>query len=153
MPTYLQTSANATVEIDYAGTSQKTVRLRYRIKDTTGWSTPPKTENTSGSSAIFALMSLRAETTYEVQAWLTTSDSPPPGTRIYEFTTLADDPGISNLKFENIEQTSATAMVKIANAGTEMKEVFLKHSMDGTDEWAQLPFPTITYTDSTSVDR
>ena len=43
-------------------------------------------------------------------------------------------------------------MVKIANAGTEMKEVFLKHSMDGTDEWSQLPFPTITYTDSTSVD-
>ena len=148
----LQTSANATVNIMYAGTSQKTVRLRYRIKDTTGWSTPPKTENTSGSSAIFALMSLTAETSYEVQAWLTTSDSPPPGTKIYEFTTLADDPGISNLKFENVGQTSATAMVKIANAGTGMKEVYLKHSMDGTDEWAQLPFPTITYTDSTSVD-
>ena len=147
----LQTSANATVNIMYAGTSQKTVRLRYRIKDTTGWSTPPKTENTSGSSAIFALMSLTAETSYEVQAWLTTSDSPPPGTKIYEFTTLADDPGISNLKFENVGQTSATAMVKIANAGTGMKEVFLKHSMDGTDEWSQLPFPTITYKDDTSI--
>ena len=146
-----QTSANATVNIRNAGTSQKTVRLRYRIEGTTAWSTPPKIENTSGSSAIFALMSLRAETTYEVQAWLTISDSPPLGTQIYTFPTSANDPDISNLKFENIGQTSATAHVRIANAGTEMKKVFLKHSMDGTDEWTQLPFPTITYGDDTSI--
>ena len=38
----LQTSANATVKIRYAGTSQKTVRLHYRIEGTTAWSTPPK---------------------------------------------------------------------------------------------------------------
>ena len=151
-----QTSANATVKIKYAGTSQKTVRLRYRIKDTT-WSTPPKIENTSGSSKTFTLMGLRAGTSYEVQAWLTTSDSPPPGTKIYGFDTLdeqasAPDAAISNLKCENIGQISATAMVEIANTGTGMKEVFLKHSMDGTDEWTQLPFPTITYTDSTSIN-
>ena len=152
----LQTSANATVKIKYAGTSQKTVRLRYRIEDTTAWSTPPKSENTSGSSTTIPLSSLTAGTSYEVQAWLNTS-LPPAGTRIYEFDTLdepasAPVPAISDLKCENIGQTSATAMVEIVNAGTEMKEVFLKHSMDGTDEWTQIPFPTITYADSTSIN-
>ena len=151
-----QTSANATVKIMYAGTSQKTVHLHYRIEGTTAWSTPPKIENTRGSSKTFALSDLTAGTTYEVQAWLDNS-LPPAGTKIYEFDTLdeqasAPDAAISNLKCENIGQTSATAMVEIANAGTGMKEVFLKHSMDGTDEWSQLPFPTITYTDSTSID-
>ena len=152
----LQTSADATVEIDNAGTSQKTVRLHYRIKDTSPWSTPPKIENTRGSSKTFALSDLTAGTTYEVQAWLNTS-RPPSGTQIYKFGTLdeqasAPDAAISNLQCENIGQTSATAMVEIANAGTGMKQVFLKHSMDGTDEWTQVPFPTITYTDSTSID-
>ena len=150
-----QTSANATVNIRYPGSSQKTVRLRYRIKDTT-WSTPPKIENTRGSSATFALMSLTAGTSYEVQAWLTSNDSPPPGTQIYEFNTLDEvavaDPVISSLQCENIGQTYATAIVVIEDAGTGMKEVFLKHSMDGTDEWTQLPFTTITYTDSTSIN-
>ena len=98
---------------------------------------------------------MTAGTSYEVQAWLNTS-LPPAGTKIYEFDTLdepasAPVPAISDLKCENIGQTSATAMVEIANAGTGMKEVFLKHSMDGTDEWTQLPFSTITYTDSTSI--
>ena len=152
----LQTSANATVKIKYAGTSQKTVRLRYRIEDTTAWSAPPKSENTSGSSTTIPLSSLTAGTSYEVQAWLNTS-LPPAGTKIYEFDTLdepasAPVPAISDLKCENIGQTSATAMVEIANAGTGMKEVFLKHSMDGTDEWTQIPFPTITYADSTSIN-
>ena len=152
----LQTSANATVKIKYAGTSQKTVRLRYRIEDTTAWSTPPKSENTSGSSTTIPLSSLTAGTSYEVQAWLNTS-LPPAGAKIYEFDTLdepasAPVPAISDLKCENIGQTSATAMVEIANAGTGMKEVFLKHSMDGTDEWTQIPFPTITYADSTSIN-
>ena len=42
-------------------------------------------------------------------------------------------------------------MVEIANAGTGMKEVFLKHSIQGEDEWTMLPFPTITYDDDTSI--
>ncbi len=151
----LQTSADATVEIDNVGTSQKTVRLHYRIEGTTAWSTPPKIENTRGSSKTFALSDLTAGTTYEVQAWLDSS-LPPAGTKIYEFDTLDElapvpDAAISNLKCENIGQTSATAMVEIANAGTDMKQVFLKHSIQGEDEWTMLPFPTITYDDDTSI--
>ena len=151
-----QTSADATVEIDNAGTLQKTVRLHYRVDGTTAWSTPPKSDKTSSSSKTFTLSDLTAGTTHEIQAWLNTS-LPPAGTMIYEFDTLdeavaASDPVISNLKCKNIGQISATAMVEITNAGTGMKEVFLKHSMDGTDEWTQFPFPTITYTDSTSIN-
>ena len=146
-----QTSADATVNIADAGTAKKTVRLHHRIEGTTGWSTPSKSENTSGSSTTFALMSLTAGTTYEVQAWLN-SNAAPAGTTVYTFGTLPNDPGISNLKMENIRQTSATAMVEIADAGTEMKEVYLKHSTDGADEWTQIPFPTITYSDSTSIE-
>ena len=139
----------------YAGTSQKTVRLHYRVDGATAWSTPPKSDKTSGSSKTFTLMNLTAGTSYEVQAWLDSS-LPPAGTKIYEFDTLDElapvpDAAISNLKCENIGQTSATAMVEFANAGTDMKQVFLKHSIQGEDEWTMLPFPTITYDDDTSI--
>ena len=151
----LQTSANATVKIMYASTSQKTVRLHYRVDGATAWSTPPKSDKTSGSSKTFTLSDLTAGTTHEVQAWLDSS-LPPAGTKIYEFDTLDElapvpDAAISNLKCENIGQTSATAMVEIANAGTDMKQVFLKHSIQGEDEWTMLPFPTITYDEDTSI--
>ena len=146
-----QTSADATVNIADAGTAKKTVRLHHRIEGTTGWSTPPKVMKTPGSSTTILLTGLTAGTTYEVQAWLN-SNAPPTGTTVYTFNTLPNDPDISNLKMENIRQTSATAMVEIADAGTGMKEVYLKHSIDGTDEWSQLPFPTITYADSTSIE-
>ena len=150
-----QTSADATIAMSNEGKTKNTLRLRYREDGTTEWDAVPA-KITSGTSEIMPLTSLTAGTTHEVQAWLNTS-LPPAGTKIYEFDTLdeqasAPDPVISNLKCKNIGQTSATAMVEIANAGTGMKEVFLKHSMDGTDEWTQVPFPTITYTDSTSIN-
>ena len=146
-----QTSADATVNIADAGTAKKTVRLHHRIEGTTDWSTPPKVMKNPGSSTTILLTGLTAGTTYEVQAWLN-SNAPPTGTTVYTFNTLPNDPDISNLKMKNIRQTSATAMVEIADAGTGMKEVYLKHSIDGTDEWSQLPFPTITYSDSTSIE-
>ncbi len=148
-----QTSADATVSLSNAGSSQKTVRLHYRENGTTTWG-KAKSGSTTGSSAAFSLSSLTAGTTYDVQAWLNAS-SPPSGTQVYEFTTLDEvvsNPSISELECENTGQTSATAMVKIADAGTDMKEVFLKHNMDGADEWTMLPSPVITYTDSTAID-
>ncbi len=147
-----QTSARARVSIADAGSSQKSVHLRYREDGTTRWTSAPA-KKTNGASATISLTGLTAGTTYEVQAWLTTN-SPPSGTQIYEFTTLDElvsDPSISSLECENIGQTFATAMVKIANAGTDMKEVYLKHSMDGVDSWTTLPSPSVTYTDSTSI--
>ena len=151
----MRTSAVTNVGIKNAGTAQKTVRLHYRADGTTDWSTPPKFSKTKSSGTTIALTGLTAGTTYEVQVWLNSGTSPP-GTQIYEFTTLDEvvvaAPVISSLQCENIGQTSATAIVVIADAGTGMKEVFLKHSMDGTDEWTQLPFTTITYADSTSIN-
>ena len=150
-----QTSADATVAMSNEGKTANTLRLRYREEGATSWDTVPA-RITSGTSETFSLTTLRAGTKHEVQAWLN-NNLPPAGTKIYEFDTLdeqasAPDAAISNLQCENIGQTSATAMVEIANAGTGMKEVFLKHSMGGTDEWTQVPFPTITYTDSTSIN-
>ena len=149
-----QTAADATVSLSDAGSSRKTVRLRYREDGTTAWSTPAKSRKTTGSSATISLTGLTAGTTYEVQAWLSGS-LPPSGTQIYEFTTrdeAVSEPSISDLECENIGQTSATAMVKIANAGKDMKEIYLKHSMDGVDSWSMLPSPSITYTNSTSIN-
>ncbi len=148
-----QTAADATVSLSDAGSSQKTVRLRYREDGTTRWTTVPANK-TNGASTTISLTGLTAGTTYEVQAWLTTN-SPPSGTQIYEFTTLVEvvsEPSISALECENVGQTFATAMVKIANAGTDMKEIYLKHSMDGVDSWTMLPSPSVTYTDSTFIN-
>ena len=149
----MQTSAVTNVSLQNAGTGQKIVRLHYRADGTTSWSTPPKTSKTKSSGTTISLTGLTAGTTYEVQVWLN-SGTPPSGTQIYEFTTLEEvvsDPSISNLEFENIGQTSATAMVKIADAGTDMKEVYLKHSIQGEDNWSMLPTPTTTYRDSASI--
>ena len=149
-----QTSADATVAMSNEGKTANTLRLRYREDGATSWDTVPA-RITSGTSETFSLTTLRAGTKHEVQAWLDSS-LPPAGTKIYEFDTLDElapvpDAAISNLKCENIGQTSATAMVEIANAGTDMKQVFLKHSIQGEDEWTMLPFPTITYDDDTSI--
>ena len=116
-----QTSADATVSIENAGTSGKTVRLHFRVDGANSWG-KAKSENTSGSSATMSLTGLSAGTPYEVQAWLNAS-SPPSGIRTYTFATLEDEPepNISDLAFEDVAQTSVTAMVKIADAGTDMK--------------------------------
>ena len=146
-----QTSVDATVDIANAGTAEKTVRLRYRVGGTAAWSTT-LSKKTRGPSRTVSLTGLTAGTTYKVQAWLD-SNSPSSGTRIYTFSTLdANDPGISNLKFENIDQTSVTTLVEIEDAGTDMKEVFLKHSMEGAESWTMLPNPAVTYGSGASIE-
>ena len=144
-----QTSADVTVNIRYAGTSQKTVRLHYRVDGTKKWSTVIANK-TSGSSVTISLTGLMAGTTYEVQAWLDSS-SPPSGTWIYSFDTLPNDPSISGLSFEDVGQTSAIAKVEIEVVDAEMKRVFLKHSVQGEDDWTLLPFSTITYGSYVSI--
>ena len=141
----MQTSAVASVSLRHAGAEEKTVRLRYRASDASKWSAP-KTATTKGSGTTIPLTGLTASTTYKAQVWLTGS-SPPSGARTYTFTTLdvvVPDPSISALEFEGIGQTSATAVVKVADAGAEMKEVYLKYRIDGSDEWTTLPSPSTT---------
>ena len=145
-----QTTAVATVSIADAGSAQKTVRLRYRANDAATWTTE-SSQNTEGASKAFSLDALTAGTTYEVQAWLGNT-APPAGTTTYTFDTLPHDPSISDLSFEDIEQTSATAKVDIADAGTGTKEVFLRYSIQGEDAWTTLPSPATTGGDDASID-
>ena len=145
-----QTTAVATVNIANAGTAQKTVRLRYRVNGATTWTTE-SSQNTEGASNAFSLDGLTAGTTYEVQAWLGHA-TPSAGTTIYTFDTLVNPPSISELGFENIEQTSATAVVDIVDAGTGKKDVFLRYSIQGEDDWTTLPNPAVTNGDDASID-
>ena len=145
-----QTTAVATVSIADAGSAQKTVRLRYRANGAATWTTE-SSQNTDGASKAFSLDALTAGTTYEVQAWLGNT-APPAGTTTYTFDTLPHDPSISDLSFEDIEQTSATAKVDIADAGTGTKEVFLRYSIQGEDAWTTLPNPATTSGDDASID-
>ena len=144
-----QTSADAIVNIRNAGARQKTVRLHYRATGTKKWSTAI-TIKTSASSVTIPLTDLTAETTYEVQAWLDSS-SLPSNAWIYSFDTLEESSSISDLKFEDVGQISATAKVEIEVADTEMNRVFLKHSVQGEDDWTLLPFSTIAYGSDTSI--
>ena len=145
-----QTTAVATVSIADAGSAQKTVHLRYRVDGATTWTTE-SSQNTRGASKAFSLDGLTAGTTYEVQAWLNRT-TPPVGATTYTFDTLPNDPSISDLSFKNIEQTSATAVVEIADAGTGRKEVFLRYSIQGEDDWTTLPNPVVTNGDDASID-
>ncbi len=144
-----QTSAVTTVNIANAGTAQKTIRLRYRADGTTAWITESP-RRTGDSSEAFLLDDLMAETTYEVQAWLKHT-TPSAGTTIYTFDTLQNPPSVSDIRFEDIEQTSATAVVTIADAGTSQKTVYHKYRVQGTDDWTTVLFPTITHGDSASI--
>ncbi len=144
-----QTSTVATVNIANAGTAQKTVRLRYRADGTAAWVTESP-RKTSDASEEFLLDGLTAKTTYEVQAWLKHA-TPPAGITIYTFDTLPNPPSISDLRFEDIEQTYATAVVAIADAGTAQKTVFHKYRIQGTDDWTTILLPAITYEDSASI--
>ena len=63
-----QTTADATVKIDNAGTAQNTVNLRYSVDGEDSWTDHTKTE--AGSAVEFPLSSLTAGTAYEVEAWL-----------------------------------------------------------------------------------
>ena len=144
-----QTTAYATVAIANAGTARKTVHLHYRVDGATAWSTV-QSSNTNGSSTTISLASLTAGTTYEVQTWLKHT-TPPAGTTIYTFDTLPNPPSISDIRFEDIEQTSATAVVTIADAGTSQNTVYHKYRVQGTDDWTTVLFPTITHGDSASI--
>ena len=78
--------------------------------------------------------------------------TPPAGTTTYTFATLPNYPSISDLSFEDIEQTSATAKVGIADAGAGAKEVFLRYSIQGEDAWTTLPNPATTNGDDASIE-
>ena len=124
-----QTSADATVNIDDAGTAQNTVNLRYSVDGENSWTDHTKTE--TGSAVEFPLSSLTAGTTYEVEAWLG-SDTDNKVTATF---TTSMAPSISSISVGGITKTSATATVNIANPGDAQNTVNLRYSVDGENSW------------------
>ena len=124
-----QTTADATVKIDNAGTAQNTVNLRYSVDGEDSWTDHTKTE--TGSTVSFPLSSLTAGTTYEVEAWLG-SDT---GNKVTATFTTSMAPSISSIDVGGITKTSATATVNIANPGDAQNTVNLRYSVDGEDSW------------------
>ena len=144
-----QTTATATTTIANTNGGSQTVHLRYRgVGPFARWSST-QTKNTTTGSASIGLTGLTANASYQIEVSLASSFSVSQTAR---FTTLAFPPSISALNVDKIQQTAATAHVQIANAGTEMKKVFLRHRVKGTDDWTTRSSPSITYGDSASID-
>ena len=144
-----QTTATATTTIANTNGGSQTVHLRYRgVGPFARWSST-QTKNTTTGNASIGLTGLAANASYQIEVSLASNFSVSQTAR---FTTLAFPPSISALNVDNIQQTTATAHVQIANAGTKKKEVFLKHRVQGTDDWTTQSSPSITYGDSTSID-
>ena len=124
-----QTTADATVKIDNAGTAKNTVNLRYSVDGEDSWTDHTETE--AGSAVEFPLSSLTAGTAYGVEAWLG-SDTDNKVTATF---TTSMAPSISSIDVGGITKTSATATVNIANPGDAQNTVNLRYSVDGEDSW------------------
>ena len=124
-----QTTADATVKIDNAGTTQNTVNLRYSVDGEDSWTNHTKTE--TGNTVRFPLSSLTAGTAYEVEAWLGSDTD----NKVAETFTTSMAPSISSISVSSITKTSATATVNIANPGDAQNTVNLRYSVDGEDSW------------------
>ena len=129
-----QTTADATVKIDNAGTAQNTVNLRYSVDGEDSWTDHTKTE--TGSTVRFPLSSLTAGTTYEVEAWLgSDTDNKVTATFMTIQAAAVTPPSISSIDVGGITKTSATATVNIANPGDTQNTVNLRYSVDGENSW------------------
>ena len=129
-----QTTADATVNIDDAGTAQNTVNLRYSVDGENSWTDHTKTE--TGSTVRFPLSSLMAGTAYEVEAWLgSDTDNKVTATFMTTQAVAVTPPSISSVSVTNETQTSADATVNIDDAGTAQNTVNLRYSVDGENSW------------------
>ena len=134
-----QTSAVAAVSIAYPGTAQNTVHLRYRKFGESEWvSSAAKTAE--GASVPFDLSELTPKTKYEVEASLSSGFS---DAESATFTTLAPDPLVSGVRVEDIAQTTATAIVTIANADSASQTVHTRYrATTPQGEWSAVQTTT-----------
>ena len=124
-----QTAATANISIANANGDSQTVHLRYRTTTPQGeWSDTQETTSTTDSAEI-GLSGLSADTEYDVQASLDSSFSDE-RTAHTTFRTLRY-PSISKLGVKDKTQTSANAVITIADP-------------DGTDQTVHLRYRTTT---------
>ena len=147
----LETTATATVSIANPDGTSRTVHLQYRVKDADPEDTWTKAmEDTDTGSQEFGLSSLTPGTIYEVQASFDGGFSPHKDTT---FTTVFE-PSISAVGVGDIEKTTATATVVIANPDGTNKTVNLQYreyNQDPPAEWTSTT-PKDTATGSTTFD-
>ena len=146
-----KTTATATVSIANPDGTSRTVHLQYREKDADPEDTWTKAmEDSDTSSQEFDLTSLTPGTTYEVQASFDSNFSPHKDTT---FTTVFE-PSISAVGVGDIEKTTATATVVIANPDGTDKTVNLQYreyNRTPEAEWTSTT-PKDTATGSTTFD-
>ena len=139
-----KTTATATVSIANPDDTSRTVHLQYREKDADPEDTWTKAmEDTDTGSQEFDLTSLTPGTTYEVQASFDGGFSPHKDTT---FTTVFE-PSISAVGVGDIEKTTATATVVIANPDGTNKTVNLQYREYNQESEAEWTKPTPEDTD------
>ena len=104
----------------------------------TQWHTT-RTRSTTGENTSLSLTRLTPGTTYEVQASLSSDFA---DIRSAVFTTSSPAPSVSAVNIANITETTATATVGIAHAGTTQKTVYLRHRVFGENEWGTVQTET-----------
>ena len=146
-----KTTATAAVSIANPDDTSRTVHLQYREKDADPEDTWTKAmEDTDTGSQEFDLTSLTPGTIYEVQASFDGGFSPHKDTT---FTTVFE-PSISAVGVGDIEKTTATATVVIANPDGTNKTVNLQYreyNQEPEAEWTK-PTPEDTSTGSETFD-
>ena len=146
-----KTTATATVSIANPDDTSRTVHLQHRVKDADPEDTWTKAmEDTDTGSQEFGLTGLTPGTTYEVQASFDSSFSPHKDTT---FTTVFE-PSISAVGVGDIEKTTATATVVIANPDGTNKTVNLQYreyNQEPEAEWTK-PTPKDTSAGSETFD-
>ena len=133
-----QTTATAIATIANADGASQTVHTRYRATTPQGEWSAAQTTTSITSTAEISLSGLTADTEYEVEVSLTDDFgvSRTATFRTLSSGTLLPDPVVSKISVNNIAQTTATALIGIANADGEEQTVRLRYRT--ATHWSQL---------------
>ncbi|MDE2686631.1 MAG: hypothetical protein OXI16_03915, partial [Chloroflexota bacterium] len=144
------TSAKATINIADSNGSTQTAKLQYRSTSPQGqWSMPALEEISIGATVQIDLSGLTSDTVYEVQAFLDSS-FPDKRTAYTSFRTLRY-PSISNLEVNDETQTTADAVITIADPDGSSQTVHVRYrTTTPQGEWSDIQKAT-TSTDSAEV--
>ena len=144
-----QTEAKMRVYIEAPNGTDQTVYLRYQstAAPEDDWG-DPQSDITDDGTVDFPLQNLSMATTYLVQASF--ADDFSSGTKETTFTTDSPDPQVGGITFKDIEQSTATAEITIANPGTGQQTAYLHYRVEGDTGWTPDPPLSGPVTDGTA---
>ena len=133
-----QTEAKMRVYIEAPNGTSQTVHLRFQSTATPedDWG-DTQSKSTGAATVDFPLENLLMATTYLVQASF--ADDFSSGTKETTFTTDSPDPQVGGITFKDIEQSSATAEIAVANPGTDQQTAYLHYRVEGDTGWTPDP--------------